>query len=183
MSAELIAKLTAKMRQIDGVGFGGSPTLTSQDVAGALAGTHRFGYLLVLAKYADDRSASALLWNELALEIALERSCDPKRAQGVALACIFPVLSPMRCTHCRGRGMIYPRVKGMTTEQAAHKCYPCDGGGISSLSERKRAAMALIPESTWRGSWAQYANKKEQLLLGLESSALARLRRKLSDAA
>jgi len=57
------------MRQIDGVAFGGAPVMTSQDVAGALSGTHRFGYLLVLAKYADDNTASNLLWTELAQEI------------------------------------------------------------------------------------------------------------------
>lgn len=33
MSAEWIAKLTAKMRQIDGVAFGGAPIMTCQDVA------------------------------------------------------------------------------------------------------------------------------------------------------
>lgn len=183
MSAELIAKLTAKMRQIDGVGFGGTPTLTTQDVIGALAGTHRFGYLVVLAKYADDNSASQLLWRELALEIARDRQCSMERAMGVALACIFPVISPMRCTRCKGRKVIYPRVSGCTVQEAARECEACEGEGTTTLSERKRAAMAQVPETTWRQSWARYADRKEMFLHGVESEVLSALKYQLSDVA
>lgn len=183
MSAELIAKLTAKMRQIDGVGFGGSPTLTCQDVAGALAGAHRFGYLLVLAKYADDNSASQILWTELAQEIARERSVDEARARGVALSCLFPVISPLRCGHCQGRGTIYPRVKGMTVDEAAYPCRHCDATGRGEISERQKAAMAQIAPTTWHESWKQYAAKKEEFLWSIESSVLGRLKARLQEAA
>ena len=183
MSAELISKLTAKMRQIDGVGFGGSPTLTSQDVAGALAGAHRFGYLLVLAKYADDNTSSQLLWTELAQEIAKDRGIDYEKARGIALACIFPVVSPMRCHHCHGRGTIYPRTKGQTREEAAYPCRHCEGTGRGEISERQKASMAQIASTTWHDTWKHYAAKKEQFLWSLESSVLGRLRARLQDAA
>lgn len=183
MSAEWIAKLTAKMRQIDGVGFGGAPTLTCQDVAGALAGAHRFGYLLVLAKYADDNASSQLLWTELAKEIAAERKIDYEKARGVALACLFPVISPMRCSHCHGRGTIYPRSKGMTREEAAYPCRHCEETGRGEVSERQKASMAQIASTTWHDSWRHYVAKKEQFLWSLESSVLGRLRTQLSDAA
>jgi len=183
MSAEWLSKLTAKMRQIDGVAFGGAPVMTSQDVAGALSGTHRFGYLLVLAKYADDNTASNLLWTELAQEIEHERGCDFQRAKGVALACIFPVISPMRCRHSHGRGTIYPRQKGMTIEDAAYPCPHCEATGYGDISERQKAAMAAIAPTTWHDSWRHYAAKKEQFLWGLESSALSRLKARMRDVA
>lgn len=183
MSAEWLSRLTAKMLQIDGVGFGGSPVLTSQDVAGALAGSHRHGYLLVLAKYADDNSASQLLWKELAQEIARERSCDYEKARGIALACIFPVIRPAHCSQCQGRGLIFPRTKGKSIEDSARKCEKCDGSGQGEISERQRASLAKIPPTTWHDSWKDYAAKKEQHLWAVESSALSRLRAQLSDAA
>lgn len=183
MSAEKLAKLTAKMRQIDGAAFGGAPELTCQDVAGALAGTNRLGYLLLLAKYADDNSATNMLWKELADEIQAERDCGPEKAKGVALACIFPVISPMRCNHCHGRGTVYPKVKGMTVDQAAHKCHACQGSGLSELSERQKAAMAEIASTTWHESWRHYAAKKEEFLWSVESSALGRLKAQLQEAA
>lgn len=183
MSAEVLSKLTAKMRQITGEGFGGSPSLTSDIVAGALAGMHPLGYMLILAKYTDDEFAKHMLWRDLAAEIAKEKNCNMLIAKGAALACFYPVLSPLRCTHCKGRGMVYPKLKGMTVDQSAHQCYACEGSGLGSISNRQKAAMACIPPTTWHESWKDYAAKKEQFLWGLEASCISRLNAQLRDAA
>jgi len=179
MSAEWIAKLTAKMRQIDGAGFGGTPEISSIDIAAALSGSHRRGYLLVLTKYADDNSAGNALWSELAEEIKRERVCSHDVARGVALACIYPVVNPSLCGVCNGRGYIYPRLKDKTIEEAARPCSSCRGIGRTNFPERQRAIIARIPKSTWWDRWKEYAAEKEEYLWLLESSTLQRMREQL----
>lgn len=183
MSAEWLAKLTANSIRITGEGFGGTPDITWNDVAGALAGTKRIGYLLLLAKYTGDRGATSAFISELAIEIKSEKNCDTPKALRVAVACSFPVLHPMRCGCCQGRGVIYPKEKGRTLKETARPCRHCDGTGYSQLSERKRAGIAGIPSSTWFDSWKDYTNKKESFLWGIESTCLSILRKNIKEVA
>lgn len=172
MGAEIISMLTAKQKFFLDSGAGGIASLTGMDVAGALAGTHRFGYLLLLAKYADDNAAMNRLWQEIADEIQAEKSCDPKQANGLALCALFFVVNPCLCKHCKGRGVIYPRLNGKTLSQAARECDECGGTGRGKVSGRQRAALAQVPETTWRDTWRAYIDRKERWLLELETASI-----------
>lgn len=112
MSAEWLAKLTAKSLKVTGEGFGGTPSVTWSDIAAGLARTNRLGYLLLLSKFTDDRYANSSFIAELAREIKIEKNCSIAVALRVAVACSFPVINPMRCVTCHGRGTVYPRKKG-----------------------------------------------------------------------
>lgn len=183
MSAEWLAKLTTKSLRVTGEGFGGFPSVTWDDIAAGLAGTNRLGYLLLLSKYTDDRNANSLFIAELAKEIEVEKNCAINIALRVAVACSFPVINPMRCPTCHGRGTIFPRKKGKSILDTVRKCHVCDGNGYRQLSERKRADIAGIASSTWHDSWKKYCNKKEKFLWEIEASSINHLRRNIKDVA
>lgn len=180
MSAEWIAKLTAKSIRITGEGFGGTAQVTWGDIAASLSGTNRLGYLLLLAKYADDRRANSLFIGELAKEIKKERNCTINIALRVAVACSFSVINPMRCHNCHGRTVVFPKKKGKTILETFRKCSTCDGTGYRQLSERKKSDIAGIPSSTWHDSWKDYCNKKEGVLWMIEDDSIKHLRNNIN---
>jgi hypothetical protein len=175
VSAELLAKMTAKGILIDGGGFGGEVQISPADVAGALSGISGPAYDYVLLKYCDDRSVSRRLLSAFAEKILESEKRQPgkfsaREAVRFASVIITNAIGDGNCKTCKGTG-IY-RYK---------KCAGCDGAGKRPKSNRAIAeALGLTPhqfKTTGERIYREYGG----LLCEWEGWAFSRINKQLSD--
>lgn len=150
---ERIALLTAHGIGEVGRPFGGIPTLTGMDVAGAMGmGLNRLGAELLLVKYADDVNLLPSLrisWFMHVMEHKMAQGWRSQKAgkfRNLADTTLAENLALNLCKRCRGRGQIMPFKKPQT-------CPSCGGGCKQYPSEREMARGVDVSVQAYRESW------------------------------
>lgn len=146
MTAQCLAKLTAKGTSLDGLG--GEPFETPQDIAACLAGCPHYSYVAVLAKYADDQGSQKQLQGLLTHylmgrylksdKIAQARLHDLSRRSAEVI--YLQYLDGYRCNHCEGKGKTYEDgtpLDGNYTSSGKRviTCRNCHGNGHGCFSD------------------------------------------------
>lgn len=155
MGEELFSMMSAKSVNYGGVGGGGSPTLTAQDVSAAL-GMGRLSRLsanLALYKACDDRQVLPVLQleiNALVARLYYDFKWKSPFEDLADTALFFQSLGKLaldevvgiRHSACNGTGL-----KGKEV------CTVCAGTGYKSISGRKMAQILGVDESVFRRTW------------------------------
>jgi ribosomal protein L40E len=147
--AHLLAKLTPHGVTITGEGFGGHARLDAMDVAGALGmgGLDWRAYKFGLLKYCGDHLSLRPLDDAMRVAIAEQSragrwNLTAEQISGLASLAIIENLHDRICDRCNGSGTV-----------AAKECDKCHGTGKLPMSERRRAEIVGVPESSWRRLW------------------------------
>src|SRR3569623_205737 len=158
-------------RSIDWRGVrGGTPSITTMDIAHAMGGLTKQQTAVVRAKYAEDASVLAeLVWHMLVATSAiaelqeLNASKRLKRGQlpGMIFLAIKEVVEPSLCGACSGRSVIYKK-NGLV-----ESCQSCRGSWRKAMSKaaQLRYMNELIPEYVKGGEpigkdmWDRYLHK------------------------
>ncbi len=146
MSTEnLLAKMTAHGIQISGEGFGGKVDISCTDVAAACAGMREPVYMLMLLKFCADKAAAKPMQIYIAQLMHKENPAMPlARCMDLALVVLVQEVGGYICKTCDGTGRARYAV-----------CRGCKGSGKADISQRERARLVGIDESTYRRSYAK----------------------------
>lgn len=170
MSAELLAKMTAKGLVITGEGFGGEVILSSSDVAGALARVRGIAYDFLLLKYCGDESGINRLVETFGSVISAKEnrrspgSLSLLDAEIYARQIIADNLGGDICRTCRGTGVY--RYKN---------CQGCQGKGKRVPSERARAEALGLTRYEYKRQGKRIYDRYAGLLAEYEGSGLGEL--------
>ena len=133
--------------------FGGVPSLTGMDVAGAMGmGLSRLGAELLFVKYAlDDDLIHSLrvTWFMHVMEHKMQegwKSHAPGKFKGLSDTTLAENISPNLCNRCGGRGYIMPLKKAVT-------CPQCGGSTKQYPSERAMARGVGVSVQSYRETW------------------------------
>jgi ribosomal protein L40E len=177
--AELMAKMTPHGVQITGMGFGGTTNLSALDVAGALGmgGLSHPAYLFGLLKYCGDHQVLGRLDRIVrgyvfTLGKAERWNLTDDQICGLSRLAVFENLHVRTCGKCNGSGTI-----------AAKACDKCEGTGRLPMSNRQRATIAGIPETSFRREWKSRAQRCYGIVQNWESELITHLHKQLAEAA
>lgn len=145
----MLAKAAVKSPGIEPhIPGGKAPLINGLDVMAAMAGCHKVGSYLCLAKYSRDANARVIAIQLLAHHILargeshlIEQEDAEKISEIVIDLEVEPGLD--RCPKCEGRKEVM--VRGMP-----HICKRCDGMGRITFSEKRTAEMCEINRHTFR---------------------------------
>lgn len=171
--AELMAKMTPHGVLITGAGFGGTARLDMMDVAGALGmgGLDHSAYLFGLLKYCMDHHVAGrveriMCGHVAAMSKAFMWGLTDEQIAGMARLAILENMHDTVCRTCNGSAQV-----------AAKPCEPCNGVGRIPMSNRKRAAIVGVPETTWRREWKDKANRCYRIVSLWDAEVTAHLAR------
>lgn len=172
-AAELMSMLAPHGPRITGMGFGGIPSLTPQDIAGALGmgGLDRPAYWFGLLKYAGDDSVAHRVNQCIRIGVGAIAKDQGWKLTDRELACLCEItlregLTSPVCPACNGSGSV-----------AAKDCERCHGVGRIPMSSRQRAAWMGVPETTWRRVWKPRADDCYRIVVRWESAVEMHLRK------
>lgn len=176
MSAELLAKMTAKGIVITGEGFGGEIVLSSSDVAGALARVRGIGFEILMLKYCGEMERFERLVSMLAGIISAKEnrarpgSLSLDRAEAISRAIVSDSLGGDLCRTCNGTGTYRYKT-----------CQGCQGTGKRTPSERARANALNMTRYEYAKSGKDLYNRYSAMLSEAEGSGISRLRSQLRE--
>lgn len=169
--AELLAKMTPHGIVITGAGFGGTVRIDMMEVAGALGmgGLDHSAYLFGLLKYCMDhhvigRIERIMRGHVAALSRAYQWGLTDAQIAGMAQLAILENLHDTVCRSCNGSAQV-----------AAKPCEACNGSGRVPMSNRKRAALVGVAETSWRRDWRDRANQCYQVVSRWDADVTAHL--------
>ena len=170
---ELIALLSPKaidLRHIPG----GFSRITPQDIAARLSRCSRGASLLARAKYANDTASfSKLYFHFVALAAGPpDGPVWPKKLKPGTFTRLINLtvqenVSPGKCGWCNGSA------KSLEIDGKVLVCSGCKGSGRVNYSDRLRARMMGIPESTFRRSLVPLHVKLMTIFSEWESEIMA----------
>ncbi|MEE8057201.1 MAG: hypothetical protein V3T17_05125 [Pseudomonadales bacterium] len=181
MSVKVLAKMTARGVVIDGIGKG-QILISAYDVAAALSygSLPHPAYHLGLAKYCDDAAARDKLYKHIETKIQHKINSNnwqdaKERASCLALLVMQEAVYGLQCKVCHGRGFVRKRVQHKAVMLEEKQCQKCHGLGVGILSERKRAAIANIPKSSWIRNWILRIEEFKHYVVDLETKVIKQL--------
>lgn len=154
--AIVLAGLTPRAKQIDGMGFGGTPTWKFEDRVALLAGLK--GPALDWAYYRYCGQGTKLLPVLRYMQSSIDLYCGINRIRikretraGIVKVALMDMTSPI-CQECQGRGYHEklhhsPEVQKVIGEN--HTCERCSGSGRVRLSGRAIAGACGIDHKSW----------------------------------
>ncbi|QQX80839.1 hypothetical protein JK628_02905 [Shewanella sp. KX20019] len=167
--SKLFAMMGCRGANISGMPRGGKPSLTSEDISGALGmgNLDEGAYLIGRAKWLDDQQAGLKLYEALKKLFMAKHKVNETRATGLARLALFDVLWFKTCPTCKGGGDHFNDEKLLVT------CERCGGVGSVNLTERKQSQISGVPWSTWQRnkSFAYMVDDVRIQLLNLEHIA------------
>lgn len=169
--AELMAKMTPHGIVISGQGFGGTPAISAIDVAGALGmgRLSRPAYLFGLLKYTGDTAAASSVYRITTEQVEALATGEGwnvsshELAQLVGMA-IRENMHAAVCPACNGSGVV-----------AAKECGECHGIGRLATSNRERARLFGVPETTWRRQWRERADRCYRIVQAWDADVVRHL--------
>lgn len=176
---ELLAMLCPKGLQV-GQPFGGVPSLTALDIAGALGVAHLtpFQMQLLRVKYCLEVQHAPELAQRWKAEVVAKarrdwRDVTEDRLYLLALYTLHEQIQYNLCGTCDGRGEFYE-------ELLKAECPECHGSGRSFASNVRLARMLGVSEATFRRSWTDRFAWCRRSLQAYETDALLAVRESLS---
>lgn len=176
--AIVLAGLTPRAKQIDGMGFGGTPVWAFEDRVGLLKGLK--GPALDWAYYRYCGHEAKLLPVVRYLQASIDLFCGIRRYRlkretraGLVEVALQEYLAPI-CNSCDGSGQVHSGRYEMTAGsdvamQPVMECCPrCHGAGRSRLSERAMAAACGIAHNSWGVAHDAVLGESSRLLAGLD---------------
>lgn len=149
-------------------------SLTSPEVAGALAGLPSAVVYLLRARYHQDENATETvrLWAQAAtIRIShLDGWGTVNYGRKMTIAdIVMGDLLPIRCDVCKGRGHV-PNERGIPSP-----CPACQSVGCFLLDGEAKAEMLGVKLQTWKNRWAPRAASVLSYLQHTESEATAHM--------
>ena len=178
-----LSRLTARVGSLDtNVRATDNSSVTSSDVAYALAGLADFHANLILYKYAqgDDLLLARLSvdWQERVRIICAQegggkhRKIPDNRLVLLANATLEEFIGNRLCTKCNGIGCIK---KGERFEV----CKTCEGARVQNWSHARRARSCGMDYHNFRKLWKPRYRSCLGRLINIEQNALSKVKRKL----
>lgn len=173
--AIVLAGLTPRAKQIDGMGFGGTPAWKFEDRVALLAGLK--GPALDWAYYRYCGQETKLLPVLRYLQSSLDLYCGINRIRikretraGIVKVALMDMTSPI-CQECQGRGYHEklhhsPEVQKVIGEN--HICEKCSGCGRVRLSGRAIASACGIDHKSWGGNHSRLLYESTRMLVSLD---------------
>ncbi|MBF0109258.1 MAG: hypothetical protein HQL76_08790 [Magnetococcales bacterium] len=178
-----LTRLSTRITRYEHTVAGGNPTLTWDDVAGAMP-RQPLQSLMIRVKWTGENH----YWEELVWRAMRElwpdewKTQDPRRVRRLIELALRDWVDPGLCHRCGGH-----EIDGRTVIRTRDKNHPfrscpaCQGTGIRRpRSGRGFARILGVDEKTWRDTWKERFETLETTLNTLESKALETLRRNLS---
>jgi hypothetical protein len=158
---------------------GGMPTLTQEEIKGALGGLAAGPYRLALLMWCLDGSVLPALERAVLVELTkwvrYHRQRPPRGLlRAFARVAILEVTVEAICQHCRGVGY-----------REAKTCKPCEGTGRRRFGGRRKAEIASVHwDCGSRGKWDRHADEYgyedvHDLVLRWRDDAARHIRRQL----
>lgn len=173
-SIRLLAKMTAKGVAIGGAAGGGTVEISKTDVAAAIsfAGVSVTADRLIRFLYCQDTAQEPLLLAALVTELRKSVQVERPMLYGLVRLALLEITHRKLCRTCNGYGTV-----------AAKNCEVCGGSGLKAMSQRERAAVLHVPDTTFRRNFEDHANTVYQYVSSMANSALARLAEQFADRA
>lgn len=131
-------------------GGGGYSNVSRTELAGYLQNVESLPSLLVWAQYINAEGVQGQLLYEAELrvaDIAADRGWRPPRGKQLlrrmARLAVLELVEPLKCPSCRGTG----------ANRLGRRCKLCRGSGNRKVTERQRARLLDVPQSTWERTW------------------------------
>ncbi|GAA4493329.1 hypothetical protein [Pseudaeromonas paramecii] len=179
--AMVLAGLTPRAKQIDGMGFGGKPVWEFEDRVGLLKGLK--GPALDWAYYRYCGHEAKLLRVLRYLQMSIDIFCGVngyrlkrETRAGLVEIALRDMTSPV-CGICDGSGELpsgrYEMTYGVTGMQPVMvECPSCHGSGRHRLSLRGMAELCGIAHNSWGTSHQAVLAEATRLLAGLEGEVM-----------
>ncbi len=172
--AIVLAGLTPRAKQIDGMGFGGTPTWKFEDRIALLAGLK--GPALDWAYYRYCGHEARLLPVLRHIQCCIDMYCGINRIRikretraGIIQVAMMDMTATV-CTSCGGAGYhtrVIPKcAPGISTEN--HECTSCRGTGRNRLSGREMAIECGIDHKSWTKTHDALLFEATRLLVALD---------------
>lgn len=177
--AIILAGLTPRAKQIDGMGFGGTPVWKFEDRIALLAGLK--GPALDWAYYRYCGQETKLLPVLRYLQSSLDLYCGINRIRikreiraGIVKVALMDMTSPI-CQECQGRGYHEklhhsPEVQKVIGEN--HTCKCCSGSGRIRLSGRAIAGACGVDHKSWGNNHNCLLSEATRLLVAIDSDVI-----------
>jgi len=167
--AKVLVGLTPRAKQIDGVGFGGTPSLTFDDRVALLAGLK--GPALDWAYYRYCGHEAKLLPVLRYLQMSIDIYCGINRIKikretraGIINVAIADYMSPV-CTECDGAGLV--KKHAYSSEVVCEKCH---GSGRRRISGRQMCSECSIDKKSWGNNHDALLYEATRLISSLDCS-------------
>jgi hypothetical protein len=176
--AIVLAGLTPRAKQIDGMGFGGKPAWDFADRVGLLKGLK--GPALDWAYYRYCGHESKLLPVVRYLQASIDLFCGLRRYRlkretraGLVEVALQEYMSPI-CNECDGAGKVHTGRYTMTygvdgsIQPVLEDCPRCRGAGRSRMSQRAMSDVCGIDHKGWTSSHDAVAAEAARLISALD---------------
>lgn len=177
--AIVLAGLTPRAKQIDGMGFGGAPTWKFEDRVALLAGLK--GPALDWAYYRYCGQEMKLLPVLRYLQSSLDLYCGINRIRikretraGIVKVALMDMTSPI-CQECQGRGYHEKLHHSQEVQKVIgenHICESCSGSGRIRLSGRAIASACGIDHKSWSNNHNSLLSEATRLLVGIDGDVI-----------
>lgn len=175
--AIVLAGLTPRAKQIDGIGFGGAPVWKFEDRIALLSGLK--GPELDWAYYRYCGHEARLLPVLRHVQFSVDMYCGINRIRisretraGIVKVALMDMTSAI-CTECDGKGHRDRIVINLTTKEKAAtrmECPRCHGSGRERLSGRGMAAVCGIDHKSWGRSHDAVLAEAMRILAHLDNT-------------
>jgi len=170
--AKVLVGLTPRAKQIDGMGFGGTPLLSFDDRVALLAGLK--GPALDWAYYRYCGHEAKLLPVLRYLQMSIDVYCGINRIKikretraGIINVAIADYMLPV-CTECDGAGLI--KKHAYSAEVVCEKCH---GAGRKRMSGRQMCIECGIDKKSWGNSHDSLLFEVTRLISSLDFNVRA----------
>lgn len=179
--AIVLAGLTPRAKQIDGMGFGGKPVWDFADRVGLLKGLK--GPALDWAYYRYCGHETKLLPVLRYLQMSIDLFCGVNRYRlkretraGLVEVALRDTTAPV-CGICGGAGMVpsgrFELLAGITSVRPVMvECSSCHGSGRHQLSKRGMAELCGIAHNSWGPSHQAVLAEATRLLAWLDGEVM-----------
>lgn len=177
--AIVLAGLTPRAKQIDGMGFGGKPVWDFADRVGLLKGLK--GPALDWAYYRYCGHEAKLLPVVRYLQMSIDLFCGLRRYRlkretraGLVEVALQEYMAPI-CNVCDGAGQVHTgryelAVGADVSMQPVMECCPrCHGAGRSRLSQRAMASTVGVAHNSWGAAHDAVLSEITRLISSLDA--------------
>lgn len=165
---ELLAMLTAH-GVTPGKVYGGTPTLTAQDVAGMMAKCSDCESALLRAKYCGESESKAwAYWFQHLMGKGWHSEAERGKVLYVADLTFNEHIKEPRCKACNG-------TREVQIDSKTVVCPQCEGRGYKAVSDREIARKLNLPNGRLRGVWAERVAYCRRKLVSWEDGAIAKM--------
>jgi len=169
--AKVLVGLTPRAKQIDGMGFGGTPLLSIDDRIALLAGLKCPALDWAYYRYCGHEAK--LLPVLRYLQMSIDIYCGINRIKikretraGIINVAISEYMSPV-CTECDGAGLV--KKHAYSAEVVCEKCH---GAGRRRMSLREISNNCSISHKSWTSSHDAVINEAFRLISALDRDVI-----------